>query len=75
MSKLEKLKEKFPTAKYEPVEDCQKCGGKGEVWFAGNDTFLPAWKPCACIFIEPDFLPVFREAMSETIRKIRDGIE
>ncbi len=75
MSKLKQLQEKYQKAKYEPDENCQKCGGKGEHWFVGNEIFRAGWSPCYCIFIEHNFLPIYKETMAKTISKIKSGLE
>lgn len=69
MNKLDKLKEKYSNAQYEPLSDCAKCSGEGEIFFEGK--FLTGWKPCMCIYVEPEMLEMARSAMRQVAADIR----
>lgn len=66
------LKMRYPNAGYEPLGDCQFCGGYGEVK-RGR-----VWKPCVCIYVRhadiQTALKVLQE-MAENPDEIRKSIE
>lgn len=80
MSKLVELQKKYENAKYEPLQDCKKCNGFGEVDFPKEKknkftTLTPPDKtPCMCIFINPKFLGVARETLGNTIKKLKNEL-
>lgn len=80
MSKLVELQKTYPNAKYEPLEDCEKCHGEGEVVFPEEKkkkftTLIPPDKtPCMCIFVNPKYLGVARETLNTTIQKLKSEL-
>lgn len=81
MSKLKELQKVYPKAKYEPLEDCEKCNGTGEVKLSEEKkrkfTVLvpPDKSPCMCIYISPKFLGIVRETLGSTINKLKSEIQ
>lgn len=80
MSKLEELQKRYPKAKYEPLENCEKCNGVGEVKFPEEKkkkftTLVPPDKtPCMCIYVNHKYLGVAREALNTTIKKLKSEL-
>lgn len=81
MSKLKKLQEVYPKAKYEPLEGCEKCNGTGEVKLTKEKkkkfTVLvpPEKSPCMCIYVSPKFLGIARKTLGSTIKKLKSEIQ
>lgn len=60
------VREKYPTAKYDPDPECQKCKGTGDRQVEGRDL------PCICIFIgDREFRKVAAEGLAKVARDIR----
>lgn len=73
---LPELQKKYPKARHAPDPNCTKCEGKGEWWHPyEGEFFKAAYVPCACIFIDHDLLPIFRETMGKTIKKLKQELE
>ncbi len=77
MPTLAELKKTYPTAKYEPNPNCDKCKGEG-LWehtfpdtesFGKGETKLVC---CMCIFVAPEHLALARSVIKSAMSKIRE---
>jgi hypothetical protein len=76
MATPEALKAKYPTSNCPPDPNCKSCKGEGEKWNPSTGRFIkPAFVPCMCIFVSHDFAPIAREALSETVKKLKAELE
>lgn len=64
------LQTKYPTAKHAPLPDCSRCHGTGERWYESTSPYSRSgWKPCMCLFVEHQLLPLVSEMFQEMIAK------
>lgn len=63
------LRAKYPTAHHAALADCPRCHGKGERWVKASGPFTAKWKPCLCIFVEHQHVPLVSELFQEMIVK------
>lgn len=63
----DQLKQKYPSSKFPPLENCPKCGGDGEIHSEEFNRDLP----CMCIYFDHDSLPFIRDVFKVALGKMR----
>lgn len=76
MITLKEIQEKFPLAHHAPDPECKQCNGTGVdaqmTERARNLTHIAAGdRPCLCLFVQGELRDMVREALRDTVRKIR----